>query len=184
MNKKELKECLKADFKQTLKDVSFQHILFSFCTSSSAWKRWKFIKAMRRASYHEELFRKKRIYHVFPMIFYLRRCNKLGNLLGFEIKGTNIGKGLTLYHNGPIVINRDAVVGTYCKLHGDNCIGNNGISKDCPIIGNNVDIGVGAKILGRVVLADNIIVAAGAVVVKSFLEPGITIGGVPACKIK
>lgn len=33
-------------------------------------------------------------------------------------------------------------------------------------------------------LADNITVAAGAVVVTSFLEPGITVGGVPAKRIK
>lgn len=184
MNKKELKECLKADFKQTLKDVSVQHILFSVFTASPAWKRWKFIKAMRLSSYHETLFRNKKLFHVLPMIWYLRKRNKYGNLLGFEIWGTKIGKGLTLYHNGPIVINRETVIGDFCKFHGDNCLGNDGITKDCPILGNNIDIGVGVKILGGVELADNITVAAGAVVVKSFTEPGITIGGVPARKIK
>lgn len=45
-------------------------------------------------------------------------------------------------------------------------------------------IGAGAKIIGAVKIADNIKVAAGAVVVKSFTEPGITIGGIPAHKLK
>ena len=35
-------------------------------------------------------------------------------------------------------------------LHGDNCIGNNGKTEGCPIIGDNVDIGTGAKILGAI----------------------------------
>ena len=63
-------------------------------------------------------------------------------------------------------------------------IGNNGKDNDCPIIGNNVMIGAGAKVIGPVTIADNIKVAAGAVVVTSFTESGITIGGVPARKLK
>ena len=39
-------------------------------------------------------------------------------------------------------------------------------------------------ILYNVSIADNIKIAAGAVVVNSFLEPGITIGGIPARKLK
>ena len=66
----------------------------------------------------------------------------------------------------------------------DNCIGNKGPkSSPCPIIGNNVEIGVGAKIIGGVTIADDIVIGAGAVVVDSFLEKGIIIGGVPARKL-
>ena len=44
-------------------------------------------------------------------------------------------------------------------------------------------VGAGAKIIGNVKIADNIKIAAGAVVVNSFMEPGITIAGIPARKI-
>ena len=54
----------------------------------------------------------------------------------------------------------------------------------CPVIGNNVMMGAGAKVIGNVTIADNIKIGAGAVVVTSFIEPGITIGGVPARKLK
>jgi serine O-acetyltransferase len=47
-----------------------------------------------------------------------------------------------------------------------------------------VELGIGAKVIGGVTLADNIRVGANAVVTKSFLEPGITIAGVPAVKVK
>ena len=47
-----------------------------------------------------------------------------------------------------------------------------------------MEIGVGAKIIGGVTIADNIKIGAGAVVVSSFYEEGVTIGGVPAKIIK
>ena len=41
-------------------------------------------------------------------------------------------------------------------------------SGTAPIIGDNVDIGVGATIIGNITIADNIKIGAGAVVTKSF----------------
>ena len=64
------------------------------------------------------------------------------------------------------------------------CIGNNKAEGGVPKIGDNVLIGVGAIIIGDIEIGDNIIIAAGALVNKTFLEKGITIGGVPAKKIK
>ncbi|MCO4605885.1 Serine acetyltransferase [Streptococcus infantarius subsp. infantarius] len=61
-----------------------------------------------------------------------------------------------------------------------NCIGNSGSEKQAPIIGNNVDIGVGAKIIGDVKIADNITIGANAVVTKSCTIEGATLVGVPA----
>jgi serine O-acetyltransferase len=46
-----------------------------------------------------------------------------------------------------------------------------------------VYIAPGAKIYGAIEIADNIAIGANAVVNKSFLEPNITIAGVPARKI-
>lgn len=51
------------------------------------------------------------------------------------------------------------------------------------VVGNNCFIGERATLLYGVELADNIIVAAGSVVTKSFSESNIIIGGNPAKKI-
>ena len=51
--------------------------------------------------------------------------------------------------------------------------------KLCPNIGNNVDIGVGAIIIGNVNIADGCIIGAGAVVTKSFDKINTVIVGVP-----
>lgn len=116
--------------------------------------------------------------------FYRRRKNRLGSKLGIEIWENSFAEGMQIHHSGNIVVNGMARIGKNCQLHGSNCIGNDGKSLDAPVIGDNVEIGVGAKIIGGIRIADNIIIGGGAVVVSSFLESGITIGGIPAHKLK
>ena len=110
--------------------------------------------------------------------------NKLGLLLNYEMSGTNIAPGLVLYHGGPIVIHGKAKIGKNVKFHGDNCVGNNGIDDMCPVIGDDVDVGVGAKIIGGIKIARGIIIGAGAIVVDDFEEENIVIAGVPAKKVR
>ena len=110
--------------------------------------------------------------------------NYYGRRMNIEASTSNIGKGLLLYHSGGIIINGSAIVGENVKLHGDNCIGNGGDGcVACPRIGNGVTLGVGAKVIGDIEIADGITIGAGSVVVKSFTQPNITIAGVPAKKI-
>lgn len=123
-------------------------------------------------------------WHLLCYLWYIRKRNRLGNRLGLEMSTELIGKGLMIYHFNNVV-NTNAVIGENLHLHGGNVIGNAGNGDmRCPIIGNNVMMGAGAKVIGGVTIADNIKIAAGAVVVNSFTEPGITIGGVPARKLK
>ena len=173
MTRSELSECLRLDRAHTLGNVSKLHMMYSCIIRHPAWLRWKYIKYMRLSNY----------YSMPIKALYERKKNIIGNKIGFEIGGEYIGKGLGIFHNGPVVIHCDARIGKNCSLHGDNCIGNNGLNNLAPTIGDNVDIGVGAKIVGNVHIADGIKVGAGAVVVDSFDEPGISIGGVPAKKL-
>lgn len=119
-------------------------------------------------------------------LYYIRKRNILGARLGLEIGTENIAPGLLVYHYaGGCVVNGGSIIGKNCHLHGNNCIGNAGPHDlHCPVIGDNVMIGVGAKIIGNVNIADGIKIAAGAVVVHSFDESNITIAGVPAKKVK
>lgn len=118
--------------------------------------------------------------------YFIRKRNRLGAKLNLEICTVNIAPGLLVYHyGGGSVINGGAVIGSNCHLHGNNCIGNAGPQDlHCPQIGNNVMLGVGAKVIGDVKIADGIKIAAGAVVVHSFEEPNITIAGIPAKRVK
>lgn len=142
----------------------------------------KYIKLLRKDEYHSN--NKSNIINKIMCIFYRNRRNILGNKLGFYMGVNSFKEGLVIFHHGSIIINGNAKIGKRCKLHGDNCIGNNGFSDAAPVIGDNVDIGVGAKIIGDVYIADDIVIGANAIVNKSFYEKGITIGGIPARKIK
>ena len=112
------------------------------------------------------------------------RKNRLGMRLGIEIGPNCFEKGLNLYHSGSIVINPAVRAGEGCSLHGANCIGNNGLTQDVPTLGNNVDIGYGAVIIGGITVADNVKIGANAVVNRSVTEPGCTVAGVPARIVK
>ena len=116
-------------------------------------------------------------------LYFARKKNKLGLKLGFHISANVLGTGVSIYHHGAIIVNGDAKIGKNCVLHGMNCIGNNGKSKGVPIIGDNVDIGAGASIIGGVRIADDVKIGAGAVVIKDCLEPGATLVGVPAKQV-
>ena len=108
--------------------------------------------------------------------------NNLSLKLGVEINPFHCGKGVRICHPN-VVIN--GYVGDGCIFHGNNVIGNKktGDKNSVPKIGNNVDIGTGAIIIGDVVIADNCVIGAGSVVTKSFTKPGTVIAGVPAKEI-
>lgn len=133
--------------------------------------------------YYNQVQHKGGLLNKLFYLFFISKRNRYGEKLGLEIDTRNIGKGLFIYHYNN-VINSSSVIGENCHLHGDNCIGNNGKTNECPVLGNNVSLGVGAKIIGGVKIANGVTIAAGAVVVNSFLEEGAVIGGVPAKLIK
>lgn len=119
-------------------------------------------------------------------LYHVRRCNILSARLNLEIGTINIAPGLLVYHYaGGCVVNGNSIIGANCHLHGNNCIGNAGPHDlRCPVIGDNVMLGVGAKVIGNVYIADNVKIAAGAIVVQDILEEGCTIAGVPARIVK
>ena len=112
--------------------------------------------------------------------WYKGRKNRLGARLGFIISAGCFGEGLQIEHYGSIIVNPKARAGKNCKIHGNCCIGSTGGYPDySPVIGDNVDIGQGAQILGGIRIADGVKIGAGSVVVKDVLTPGVTVVGVP-----
>lgn len=140
----------------------------------------KYIRLLRQEEYHANCANS--LYHTLMSWVALSRKNKLGNKLGFKIPRNCIGPGLTIYHHGQIIINESARIGADCRLHGSNCIGNSGKSQAAPQIGDHLDLGFGACIIGGVKLGNRVTVGANAVVVRSDQEDGITLLGVPAHK--
>jgi serine O-acetyltransferase len=76
---------------------------------------------------------------------------------------------------------------------GDNVIIRQGVTignrlveapEDAPIIGNNCNIGAGAKILGNVVIGDGASIGANAVVIKDVPANAIAVGIPAVIKLK
>ena len=107
---------------------------------------------------------------------------KLWLKYSFEVYfNVEIDKGLKIVHLGRIVIHSNCKIGKNCKILNDVNIGSDG--KGEPVIGDNVFIGAGAKIIGQTKIGNNCKVGANAVV-KGEFEDNCIIAGVPAKKIK
>lgn len=88
----------------------------------------------------------------------------------------DIGGGLFIQHGFATVIAAKKV-GEHCHVNQQVTIGYNG--DEAPIVGNNVLVTCGAKIIGGVTVGDNVKIGANAVVVKD-VPSNVTVVGVPA----
>lgn len=149
---------------------------------------WKYLYLFRWSQYYYLKKRqstgiKHRIYRIITEI-YDRRKNICSAKAGVEIGNQcKIGRRVDIWHSG-VVINGD--IGEGCIFHGNNIVGNKGYGKETlqPTLGKQVDVGAGASIIGDVYLADNCIIGAGAVVVKSETRERMVLVGVPAKPIR
>jgi serine O-acetyltransferase len=104
---------------------------------------------------------------------------------GLHISYTaNIGPGFYIGHFGNIVVSGKAVIGANCNISQGVTIGvvQAGPKKGAPTIGNQVYIGPGAKVIGRITIGDHAAIGANAVVVDD-VPAGCTVAGIPAKKI-
>lgn len=139
----------------------------------------KYLRTMRKCEY---LSRKENFFDKLHYYFLKFKFHKLGIKLGFELPlNHHIGSGIRIDHWGFLAINYGAKIGKNCHIYGDVTIGvkdENG--SGAPILGDNVTIGAGARILGPVTIASNCVIGANAVVTHSVLEEGKIIAGIPA----
>ena len=88
-----------------------------------------------------------------------------------------IGRNFVIDHFGGIVVSGFAKFGDNCRIRNGVCIGLSRIDDPCaPVFGNNVEIGAGAIILGRITIGDDVIVGANALVVRDVPANSIAVG--------
>lgn len=143
---------------------------------------WKYQILMRKCEYYQNC----KNHGINKIILKLLkfRYTYLGRKCGFEIPLNVFEEGLAIAHCGPIIVNCNARVGKNCRIHEGTTIGANKYgSTQAPIIGDNVYISTGVKIIGKVKIADGVVIGANAVVVKDISESSTTWAGVPAKKV-
>jgi serine O-acetyltransferase len=93
---------------------------------------------------------------------------------------TEIGKNFTIDHFGGIIISGYAKFGDNCRIRNGVVVGLRRIDeKRAPVIGNDVDIGAGAKLLGPISVGNHVRIGANAVVLCDVPDNSIAVG-VPA----
>ena len=142
---------------------------------------WKFEILMRKTEYYTNCSKTilGNIYSKWLQFIYYKKRIKLG----FSIPLNVFGPGLSIAHYGTIVVNGNARVGKNCRIQESTTIGATNGSHSAPVLGDNIFIGSGARIIGNIRIANNIAIGANAVVNKNFEKEGITIAGIPAKKI-
>ena len=122
--------------------------------------------------------------HRLRAAWYNARLIRLQTRYNLHVPLNCIGKGVMIMHLYPLQMNFNMQIGEYCRIMpGVMILGDDSAENRAPVIGDHVTLCAGSQIFGGVQLADRITVGAGAVVNRSFTEPGITIAGVPARKV-
>ena len=182
MTKQELNQLLAEEMqvygitKKNIREKSFRH--------QKSYMIWQAVKRLRIYEYccsRRDESKNPIIAHIraFRVKIADRKLNKACEKVDVELTPNIIGKNIRICHDNVVLFGK---VGENCTFHGNNVVGNKrtGASTEIPILGNNVDVGFGATIIGNVEIADNCVIGAGAVVTKSFTKPGGILVGVPA----
>ena len=91
-----------------------------------------------------------------------------------------VGRNFVIDHFGGIIISGYARFGDNCRIRNGVVVGLRHIDDPvAPMIGNNVDIGAGAKLLGPITIGNDVVVGANAVVICDVPDNSIAVG-IPA----
>lgn len=117
-----------------------------------------------------------------PFSFFYKLMKTASEIItGIELPcEATLGRRFRIDHFGGIIISGDAVFGDDCVVRNGVTVGLRHIEYGgSPIIGNRVDIGAGAKILGPIRIGDDVAIGANAVVITNVPSNCIAVG-VPA----
>lgn len=144
-------------------------------TRQGLWVMWVYRFGQWRYTIKQRFLR-------LPFSFVYKILKILSQILtGIELPcETQVGHRLIIEHFGGIIISGDAIIG-------DDVIIRNGVTiglkrtgmQGAPVIGNRVDIGVGAKLLGPIHIGDDAVIGANAVVLQDVPSNALAVG-VPA----
>jgi serine acetyltransferase len=104
--------------------------------------------------------------------------------MGIELDyKTSVGPGLALRHGTGLVVHSCAVLGAGCLLRQGVTIGERRPDGKCPTIGDHVEFGAGAIVLGPVSVGRSSVIGAGAVVLHD-VAPRTVVAGNPAVVVR
>ncbi len=116
-------------------------------------------------------------------LFYEYKLFRLSRKYGIEIKtNTKIGEGFCMIHPYNITVSPFAVLGKNVNMYKGSTIGNNtGNPVGAPVIGDCVQIGINATVIGGVTVGNDVLIASNTLVTKNVPSHSVVIGN--PCRI-
>lgn len=116
--------------------------------------------------------------YLFMTFWHRRQCYKYG----VHVAPNQCDYGLRIVHPGGIHINANHV-GKYCIITQGVVLGVKGHINNRPWVGDNVELTLGCKVIGKVIVGNNTVVCPNSVVIKD-LPDNVIASGVPVNIIK
>ena len=183
--KEELREYISADESRNKKEHLSEFINIIRCLlkwNDESYYVRKYLRAFRKYEYYYNN-RENSICNNLLCKFYFSRTNLLSMRYGIHIRPNTVGKGLFIPHFAAGIYINAIKIGDNCTISSGVVIGNKNDLTKRAIIGNNVELCVGCKVIGDITIGDNAIIAPNSVVIKDIPANSI-VSGIPAKIIK
>jgi serine O-acetyltransferase len=145
-----------------------------FLKEQSIWAIWVY-RLGRRLNHRPDGLLKRMLTPFYWVLFRF-----VETVTGISLpKSACIGPGLRIWHFGGIFVHGDAVIGANCTLRQGVTIGNRVEGGPVPVVGDDVEFGVYAQVLGGVRIGNACRIGALSVVLID-MPDGTTAVGIPA----
>ena len=132
----------------------------------------------------EYLYNKdKNIFDFISYYYFGWRYKRLSLTILIGIPLNAFGPGLLISHVGLIFVHSNAKIGKNCCIQPGVVIGQKDGPDTVPILGDNVFIGTGAKLVGKITVGNNVIIGPNSVVLTDIPDDCVVLG-IPARIIK
>lgn len=141
----------------------------------------KYLKTLRYLEYYTN--KKKRIWDFVFYVYYFIKHRRLSYKYRIQISPNVVGPGLYIPHLTHGIILNCLAMGANCTVNTGVIVGNKNSQENRAVIGDEVELAIGCKVIGKVNIGNRVIVAPNSVVVKD-VPYDCVVSGIPAVIIK
>ena len=187
LSKNDLRFYIEEDKKACLKYGSGKSIIekiYYFMFPTDNIMAFRYLRSLRNLEYATNCLKSNGVVGKIRYLYYKARNRHYGVKYGIFIAPNTVGYGFYIPHvvGGGIILNSRSI-GNYCSANAGVVVGVNHTQDSKPIIGNNVAMNIGCKIVGKITIGDNVTIGPNTVIYKDVPSDCVVLG-VPAQVIR